>query len=110
MDGFGQAVKQINSRNNPIIPNIVIATVISLLPFRVRLNNEVILESRHLYMSSGLLQRTLDVTIPDILENPTRDFVGVIEVEPNLKVGDLVSVLPMPDIKKYYIIDKVVKL
>lgn len=113
-DGFSKMRQAILDRDNPTMPEVVIGTVISLIPFKVRLYNEVILENKHLYMSSSLLQRVLNVNIPDIMQGdtiePKEDYNGVINVEADLVVGDLISIIPIPSSKKYYIIDKVVKL
>lgn len=94
-------------RNNPFQISITIGEVIAISPIRIKYGENVILESRHLYIADSLISGYTGEYTDD---NGTSTVTKNVTVKNELKSGDKVIMIPDNNFKKWYVIDRAVKL
>lgn len=107
MNSIDKLAKLFSDRDNPSHINITIGEVISAAPIRIKYGENVILESKHIYIAHSLLN---GYTVDFEDDNGTTIVTKEITIKNELASGDKVIMVPDNSFKHWFVIDKVVKL
>lgn len=102
--------KHFKERDNPVIEQPVVGTVISLSPFKISIyNGDIVLNENIIYVCQHLFKIKGNIKIDPFSDSSgdTHNVNNNFEITRDLKVGDKVMCVPTDNGQKYFIVDKV---
>lgn len=107
MSNLDKLASLFKERNNPSIIGITIGEVISVNPIRIKYGTSIILDTSHLIFADSLINGYAGEYTDN---NGTTIETKTVTVRSELQAGNKVIMIPSNDFKKWYVLDKAVKL